>query len=159
MAESKDVLNIDVDNCSNPSAPNSHKSDWNIPLKDKIPASNMEDPLDKVIYEEFVELLLSKIKQYQPGISYDLKKIVLLLLDGATPKEICIEMGMSLTIRINNAMRTLRKIRKDILLPICLSIIDDERYTDKYWEVLNKKGKSLYFSQKKPWFSNEHVLQ
>ena len=71
-----------------------------------------------------------------------------MLLEGSTPKEICLELGMAQGRHIYNAMGLLRKIRKDILLPICLSIVDEEMYTDKYWEVLTKKGKSLFFSQK-----------
>ena len=145
LADDKDVMNIDQ--CSE--ADDYYGTDiFSIPLKDKIPEANMSNALDKLIYEEFVEILLEKIKDYQPGVKYDLRKIVIMLLEGSTPKEICLELGMAQGRHIYNAMGLLRKIRKDILLPICLSIVDEEMYTDKYWEVLTKKGKSLFFSQK-----------
>ena len=48
--------------------------------------------------------------------------------------------------RINNAIRDLKKIKSDVLLPLALTIIDDKMYTDKYWDVLSKKTKTLFFS-------------
>ena len=150
LVKESDVLNIDQDtsSCGWDFAPNFEEVAWHVPIKDRIPDSNIQNPLDKMIYEESVELLLEKIKKYQSGIKYDLRKIVIFLLEGATPKEICLEMGMSEGKHMWNAMSVLRKIRKDIFLPICLAILDDERYTSKYWDVLTKKGKSVYFSQK-----------
>lgn len=147
LIESKDILNIDDDYSS---CFNIMLSDtWDVTLKEKITDPNIKDPLDKLIYEEFVDILLEKATKYQPEVKYDLRKIIIFLLEGATSKEICLEMGISNEYKhIYNAMACLRKIRKDILLPICLSIIDDEHYTNKYWKVLNKKGRSLFFSQK-----------
>ena len=107
--------------------------DWNVSLKDRIPDLNIENPLDKMIYEESVEILLEEIKNHQAGIKYDLRKIVIFLLEGATLSQICLEIGMLEGKHICNAIGVLRKIRKDILLPICLAILDDE----KYRKVLN----------------------
>ena len=49
---------------------------------------------------------------------------------------------------ISNAIRCLKTIKTDVLLPLALTIIDDKRYTDKYWDVLSKKTKTLFFAQK-----------
>jgi hypothetical protein len=149
LVEEKNIVNIDaIDDTSGNITNHGIFEEWNNTIKDMIPDSSIEDPLDKMIYDEFVDLLLEKSKEYQPGVKYDLRKIIIFLLEGATSKEICLEMGIAQGSNIAYAMRILREIRKDILLPICLSIIDDEKYTSKYWEILNKKGKSLFFSQK-----------
>jgi len=113
-----------------------------------VPDSDLSSPLDKLIYEEFVELLLEKVKYYQIDYVYDLRKIIIYLLDGENSTTICRRMGMDKGKRISNAIRELKKIKTDVLLPLALTIIDDKRYTDKYWDVLSKKTKTLFFSQK-----------
>ena len=148
LVEDKDVVNVDQGSDSWDNSSNDITDGWSLCVKDRIPDSNIDNPLDRLIYDEFVDMLLDKVKKYQPGVKYDLRKIIISLLEGSTPKEICLELGMSQGRHMWYAMRILQLIRKDILLPICLAIIDDERYTDKYWDVLTKKGKSLFFSQK-----------
>ena len=111
-----------------------------------VPDSNLPNPLDKLIYEEFVELLLDKVKYYQINYVPDLRKIIVYLLEGENSTTICRRMGMDRGKRINNAIRDLKKIKSDVLLPLALTIIDDKMYTDKYWDVLSKKTKTLFFS-------------
>ena len=113
-----------------------------------IPGSDLSNPLDKMIYEEFVELLLEKVKDHQFKYVYDLRKIVICLLEGDNSTTICRKLGMDKGKPISNAIRCLKKIKTDVLLPLALTIIDDKRYTDKYWDVLSKKTKTLFFSQK-----------
>jgi hypothetical protein len=111
-----------------------------------VPDSNLPNALDKLIYEEFVELLLDKVKYYQIDYTPDLRKIVVYLLEGENSTTICRRMGMDRGKRMNNAIRDLKKIKTDVLLPLALTIIDDKMYTDKYWDVLSKKTKTLFFS-------------
>ena len=111
-----------------------------------VPDSNFPNALDKLIYEEFVELLLDKVKYYQIDYTPDLRKIVVYLLEGENSTTICRRMGMDRGKRMNNAIRDLKKIKTDVLLPLALTIIDDKMYTDKYWDVLSKKTKTLFFS-------------
>ena len=118
------------------------------PLKESIPDPSMKDPLDNLIYEEFVEFMFEKIKEYQPKYSYDLRKILTLLLEGETSTNICKIMGISASRNKDSAIKYIKRIKVNVFLPLALSIIDDERYTDKYWKVLNKKAKSVFFSQK-----------
>ena len=119
-----------------------------LPLKEKVPDPNIKDPLDKVIYDEFVELMLEKIVDYQFDYSYDLRKIFILLLEGENSTNICRIMGMNLSKHLNNAIRDLKNLKTNVFLPLALSIIDDAIYTDQYWDCLTKKAKSLFFSQK-----------
>ena len=117
-------------------------------LRETIPDPNIKDPLDKLIYEEFVNIMFNKVKYYQPKYSYDLSKILVLLLEGEKSINICRQLGITSSKRDNNAIKYLRNIKETVFLPLALSIIDDELYTTKYWSVLTKKAKSLFFSQK-----------
>ena len=113
-------------------------------IASKIPDANLSNPLDKLIYEEFVELLLEKVQYYQIDYVYDLRKIIIYLLEGENSTTICRRMGMDKGKQISNAIRNLKKIKTDVLLPLALTIIDDKMYTDKYWNVLSKKTKTLF---------------
>lgn len=128
--------------------PSKGNDNTGFPLKESIPDPSMKDPLDNLIYEEFVEFMFEKIKEYQPKYSYDLRKILTLLLEGETSTNICKIMGISASRNKDSAIKYIKRIKVNVFLPLALSIIDDERYTDKYWKVLNKKAKSVFFSQK-----------
>ena len=119
-----------------------------VSLKDVIPDPNIKDPLDKLIYEEFIDIMFDKVKYYQPKYSYDLSKILILLLEGENSTHICRKMGIDSSKKMSNAITYLKKIKLNVFLPLALSIIDDEIYTNKYWDVLSKKAKTLFFSQK-----------
>ena len=117
-------------------------------LKETLPDPNIKDPLDRMIYEEFVDMMLDKVVNYQAKYVYDLRKILILLLEGENSTNICRKIGISSGRKISNAINYLKNIKTNVFLPLALSIIDDERYTDKYWDVLSKKAKTLFFSQK-----------
>ena len=118
------------------------------PLAERIPDPNLENPLDKLIYEEFVKIMLEKVKDYQSNYSYDLGKILILLLEGENSTNICRIMGITSTKKLSNAINYLKNIKTNVFHPLALSVIDEERYTEKYWDVLSKKAKTLFFTQK-----------
>ena len=73
---------------------------------------------------------------------------MILLLEGENSTNICRKMGIDSSRKISNAIKYLKNIKINVFLPLALSIIDDEMYTTKYWDVLTKKAKSLFFYQK-----------
>ena len=125
-----------------------YSANSSICLRETIPDPNIKDPLDKMIYEEFVDIMLDKVKYYQAKYVYDLRKILILLLEGENSTNICRKMGIDSSRKISNAIKYLKNIKINVFLPLALSIIDDEMYTTKYWDVLTKKAKSLFFYQK-----------
>ena len=83
-------LDLDPNNPKNITFFN-HKSEGSLTLKETLPDANIKDPLDKLIYEEFVDIMFDKVKHYQLKYPYDLSKILVLLLDGEKSINICIK--------------------------------------------------------------------
>ena len=62
------------------------------------------------------------------------------MLAEAPPKEIKVELGVSDS--------TIAKVRRNILLPLALMVIDDKMWYEKYWDVLSKQAKKIVFMKK-----------
>ncbi len=119
------------------------------PLKDIIPDDDLDHPLDKLIYEEYIDVLLDSIddfenspkpKGFHKKRKVDIKRIAKMLLAEAPPKEIKVELGVSDS--------TIAKVRRNILLPLALMVIDDKMWYEKYWDVLSKQAKKIVFMKK-----------
>jgi hypothetical protein len=117
--------------------------------RDMIPDDDLEDPLDRLIYQEYVELLISSVEELQNSSESNglhkkrknrLMEITTMLLSGSSVKEIKQKLGVGDS--------CIHYIRKDILFPLALMVIDDPLWYRKYWNSLNKKAKKIIFLKK-----------
>lgn len=120
--------------------------------KDIIPDADLENPLDKLIYEEYIDILVSLVEDFVSSDTFkglrnykrkdipDLMKITKMLLAEATTKDIKLELGVS--------DACIHKTKKNILLPLALMVIDDPFWYKKYWNNISQKAKKVIFSKK-----------
>ncbi len=119
--------------------------------RDSIPDNDLENPLDKLIYEEYTDILVSLVEDFATSDEFsslrhnrkdipDLMKITRMLLAEATSKDIKLELGVS--------DACIHRTKKNILLPLALIVIDDSLWYRKYWNCLSKKAKNIIYSKK-----------
>ena len=126
--------------------------------KDIIPDQDLGNPLDKLIYEEYMDILISLVEQFESSeefssfrkkssrgrskkrkdVSY--LEITKMLLSEATPKDIRLKLGV--------LDACIHKTKRNVLLPLALIVIDDPLWYRKYWNVLSKKAKEIIYFKK-----------
>ena len=115
--------------------------------RDVIEDLGLKEPIDKLIYEEYLDEFLNLIFEYQSGDRpkgfhriENLEQIATLMIKGDKSREI--------SRKVLNAESKISSIRKNILLPLALLVIDDELYYEKYLPLLSEKAKKI-ISRKK----------
>ena len=117
--------------------------------RDIIQDNDLKEPVDRLIYEEYIEELINSIDEFEENEKpkgfwkkspVDLKKLTKMLLVDMPVKEIKDELGVSTA--------CISRVRRDILLPLVLMLIDDPIYYRKYSNSLSEKAKKIIIAKK-----------
>ena len=115
--------------------------------KDIVPDESLKEPVDRMIYDEYIDELISsidsfkakeiplKLNSYHKRSSLDLKELTKMLLTETPVGEIKVKLG------VNDA--TISKARKNILLPLALMVIDEPLFYKKYENILSDRAKKV----------------
>ena len=141
-----------IDNPFSQSSGNSQGDATEMTWKDIIPDESLKEPIDKLIYEEYIDDLINsiqdfeynkiplKLKSYHKRSKVNLKELAKMLLAETPVKEIKVKLG------VNDAC--ISKARRNILLPLALMVIDEPLFYKKYENILSDRAKKVISSKK-----------